>query len=269
MRPSGNEKVMQSVNDTASVQIMGRHHLIEGAHGAFQHPGVLLTLPLPLPIVDPPAKGFLQDELNLPSAAVGHQQLNVFPLGKQVALRHELERKDGLSQIPVGDVSDVPQDARRRVQALLLADGFQSLLNHQPGERRHANVLRSTSERFNDSRWRVRGEQKTCTAAAFLHHAPKVRLPSVTEVVRVLDDDDARNGGQRTHRRSDGFLARWGRRRIGGCTDVVIKGIQAGSARQSVFRAGALRPQEGFEFGHRTGGFVQVSGLKHVRGGSP
>ena len=135
MRPSGNEKVMQSVNDTSSVQIMGRHHLIEGAHGSFQHPGVLLTLPLPLPIVDPPAKGFLQDELNLPSAAVGHQQLNVFPLRKQVALRHELERKDGFSQIPVGDVSDVPQDARRRVQALFLADGFQSLFNHQPGER--------------------------------------------------------------------------------------------------------------------------------------
>ena len=87
-----------------------------------------------------------------------------------------------------------------------------------------------------------------------------------TEIVSIFDDDDARNGGNIPPQAMD--LARWGRE-ASEMPDVVIKGIQAGSARQSVFRTGALRPQEGFEFGHRTGGFVQVSGLKHVRGGSP
>ena len=185
------EKMVEPIYDASSVQIMVVHHLIQSPHRPFENAGVLFALLFPFPIVNTTTECFLENQLDLPSAAVGHQELDVFSVVQQRTLSEKLEGEDGFSEVSVGHVSDVAQDSNRWVQRFQLADGFQALLNHEPRKGGHANVLCSASQSLNDSRRSVGGENKAGAATALLHHPTQVRLASVAQVIRVLNDDDA------------------------------------------------------------------------------
>lgn len=182
---------MEAINDAASVQIVVVHHLVQCPHCPFEDAGVLLPLLFPFPIVNTPTQCFFKDQLYLSSTAIGHQELDVFPVIEQRALSEELKGKDGLSKVSVGDVSDVAQDSHRWVQRFQLTDGLKALLNHEPRKGGHSHVLCSTSQGFNDSRRRMCGEDEPSTPAAFLHHSPQIGLACVTQIVSILNDDDA------------------------------------------------------------------------------
>ena len=49
----------------------------------------------------------------------------------------------------------------------------------------------------------------------------------------------------------------------------MVEGIQARSSCEGVLGTGSLGAKEGFEFGHGACRFIDVSGLKDVRCGSP
>ena len=151
MRSAGNEKMVEAIDDAPAVQFMRAHHLVQGPHGTLQDTRVLLTMALPLPIVNSPAKRLLKNQLSFPSAAVGHEKLDVLSVAEKAALCKKLKREDGFPQVPVCHVRNVTKDANRGLKVFLLADGFQPLLDHQPIQRRHANMLRTTSKRLYDS----------------------------------------------------------------------------------------------------------------------
>ena len=196
VRPTCDEEMMEAVDHASSVQIVRGHHLIEGAHGAFENPGVLLPLTFPFPVMNSPSKGFFHDQLYLTAAAVRHQKLDVFSLTEQVALRQQLECKNGFSKIATGHVSDIAQHAGCWSQLLFNGDGLQALFDHQPGEGGHPNVLGPTPEGFNDSGGGVGREQEASASAALFHHAAQVGLASMAEVIGIFDDDDARHSSQ-------------------------------------------------------------------------
>lgn len=207
VRSSSNQEVVQAVDDASPVKVVRRHHVIQRPHGAFEHSRVFLTLTLPLPFVNATPKRFFKDHLHLPSTAVGHQQLDVLAIVKEVAKCEKLEGKNGLSKIPGGNVGDVAQHALCRLEFFGVSDAFQALLDHDSRQRRHANVLCSASQRLNDARRRVGGEDESSAAAALFHHSSQVRLARMTQVVGVFNDDDSRHCGKTSRRRSGGFLA--------------------------------------------------------------
>ena len=100
VRSSGNQEVVQAVDDAPPIEVVRRHHVIKRPHGAFEHSRVLLTLTLPLPFVNAAPKRFFKDHLHLPSTAVGHQQLDVLSVAKEVAKCEKLEGENGLSKVP-------------------------------------------------------------------------------------------------------------------------------------------------------------------------
>ena len=186
-----NKEMVEAVNDSPPVQIMVVHHLVQCPHRPFEDASVLFPLLFPFPIVNTPSQCFFEDQLDLSPTAIGHQELDVFPVIKQRTLSEKLEGKDGFSEVAVGHVSDVAQNPYRWVQRFQLTDGFQTLLNHQPGKGWHSHVLCSTSQGFNDSRGSMCSEDKTGAPAAFLHHSPQIGLARLAQVVSILNDDNA------------------------------------------------------------------------------
>ena len=210
--PSGNQEVVKTVNDAPAVEVVRRHHLIQRPHGTLEGSRVFLALSFPLPFMDAPAERFFEHHLDLTTAAVGHQNLDVLSVVEKVATCEELEGEDGLSKVPGGDVGDVAQHALCGVELFCLGDAFQTLFDHDSRQRRHANMLGAASQRLDDSRRRVGREDEPRAATAFLHHSSQVGLASMTEVVGVFDDDDSRYSGKVAGRWRRGFLA-GGRRR--------------------------------------------------------